>query len=76
MMNWDDHAGLTLNFVQVAFLIFGQQVGVCIFAGINFPDKEWIKPAVLSVFVAWCRNPPKNTDKSSQGHMMKWFFYN
>lgn len=68
MMNWDDRAELTLNFVQVAFLIFGQQVGVCIFPGINFPDKEWVKPAVLSVSVARCRNPPENTDKSSQ-HM-------
>lgn len=68
MMHGEDPAELTLNFVQVAFLVFGQQVGVRIFPGINFPDKEGVEPAVLSVSAARCRNSPENTDASSQ-HM-------
>lgn len=47
-----DCVRLTLDFVQVAFLVFGEQVGVCIFSGIHFPHKQGFEPAVLLVFVA------------------------
>lgn len=43
---------LTLDFVQVAFFVFGQQVGVGIFSGIHFPHKQGLEPALLSVSVA------------------------
>lgn len=53
---------LTLNFVQVAFLIFGQQVSVCIFPGVDFPHKYRLKPAVLSVSAAGYHKSPANRE--------------
>lgn len=61
---------LTLNFVQVAFLVFGQEIGVCIFPGIDLPHKQWLKPAGVSVSAARRRKAPANT------HTHRWVIMN
>lgn len=43
---------LTLDFVQVALLVFSEQVGVCVFPGVHFPHKQGFEPAVLPFSVA------------------------
>lgn len=56
---------LTLNFVEVALLVFGQEVGVCVFSGIYFPDKQGFEPAVLTARVAGRCEASRDTKKPS-----------